>query len=392
MKTLTVKLARSHRAILAAMLLSGCQSEKGSESTVLVERQSERPTLASARDAPITLFGSLPGRGEIRYAGRSGGSMLQHSFTHEGADFDADISGAGDRLVFASTRHHENPDIYIKRVDATAVTQLTSDTSADIQPAFSPDNQRIAFASDRAGNWDIWIIDINGQHPIQVTDSAMDEVHPTWSLDGQRIVYSALPPNTGQWELWVSPAQAKASSTFIGYGVFPEWSPVDDTILFQRARQRGSRWYSIWTVRLADGEPLYPTEVASSSHYALVTPSWSRDGRFIAYTSVETSPAIESDFGASYQASDVWVMDADGGLRARLTDGHTANFSPTWGAHDRLFFTSTRSGAENIWSVKATMGEALSHPVARTAPGHSSVITTGAPAARREGQERRFGD
>lgn len=84
MKTLTIKLARTHPAILA-MLLSGCQPEKGSESTVLVEQQANRPTLTSAPDASITLFGGLPGRGEITYAGRSGGSMLQHSFTHEGA-------------------------------------------------------------------------------------------------------------------------------------------------------------------------------------------------------------------------------------------------------------------------------------------------------------------
>lgn len=361
---------------LVALMVPGCHSNPTSESTVLVVQQPPRPILTVTRDAQITLFGGLPHRGEVGYAGRSAGAMVQHTSTREGADFDCHLDSTGDRLVFASTRHSDKPDIYIKSVDGTAVIQLTSDPSSDIQPALSPDNQRIAFASNRTGQWDIWIISIDGHQAIQVTDTPMDEVHPSWSPDGKHLVYSALAPTSGQWELWIVPAEEKATSTFIGYGVFPEWSPVDDTILFQRSRERGSRWYSIWTIRMVDGEPRYPTEITASADHAMISPSWSPDGRQIAFVTVAASVPTDPQFEASYDVSDIWVIDADGGARSRLTDGFAASFSPAWSPTGRVYFTSSRSGHENIWSIMPTTGISTSFSIAGAARP-ANVITTG---------------
>ena len=366
--------------VVVTFVVFGCHADRSSDSAVLVVRQPWRPTLTTNRDAQATLFGGLPHRGEVGYAGRTRGSMLQQSFTREGADFDCRVDGEGRRLVFASTRHSKNPNLYLKSVNGTAVTQLTADPSSDIQPAFSPDNGRVAFSSNRAGNWDIWLIGIDGQQPVQVTNTPMDEVHPSWSPDGTHLVYSALARTAGQWELWVAPAEESAASTFIGYGLSPEWSPVDDTIVFQRSRERGSRWYSIWTIQLVDGEPRYPTEIAASVDYAMVSPSWSRDGQRIAYTTVATLGPIDPEFGATFETSDIWVIDAEGGSRMRLTDGHTSNFSPTWSQAGRVFFTSSRSGHENIWSSVPTTGVSSSLPVAGGARP-ASVITAGASSS-----------
>ena len=324
----------------------------------MVVRSGSQPVLAAAGDSQITLFGGARNRADVAYAGRSRGAMLQHSFAREGADFDLNLSSDGGRFVFASTRHSETPDLYVKAVDGIAVMQLTSDPGSDIHPSFSPDNRQVAFASNRTGNWDIWIIDIEGQHPIQVTNTPMDEVHPSWSPDGRQLVCSALPRNSGQWELWVAPARENAPRTFIGYGVFPEWSPVDNTILFQRARRRGTHWYSIWTVKLIDGQPRYPTEVASSADHALISPAWDREGQRIAYTTVAGLTRIDPEFGSAYEVSDIWIIDIDGGTRVRLTDGHTANYAPAWSSDGRVYFTSARSGSDNIWSVMPSIGSA----------------------------------
>lgn len=357
---------------------SGCGPPAPSSDRVLVVREGVRPSLSTTRDAQITLFGGLPGRSETGFSGRSRGAMLQHTFSREGADFDCLLDAQGHRFVFASTRHSEFPDLYIKSVHGKAVVQLTSDPSSDVQPAFSPDGKRVAFASDRTGNWDIWIIDIDGQLPIQVTHSPMDEIHPSWSPDGTRLVCSARKAGSGQWELWVAPAVENTTSTFIGYGVFPEWSPLDDMILFQRARRRGSRWYSIWTLELVGGEPRYPTEIASSADYAMISPSWSRDGRRIAFTTVGTMPSIDPAYGAAFDVSDIWTIGVDGSGRARLTDGHSTNFSPTWAPDGRVFFTSSRSGHENVWSVLPPSGMTRTQPVASAmeTAEEPSVIST----------------
>ncbi|HRX84117.1 MAG TPA: DPP IV N-terminal domain-containing protein [Phycisphaerae bacterium] len=313
------------------------------------------PRFAAAGDRQINLFGELPNRADVPYFTRTASSLLQHTFAEEGADFDPCISPDGKWMVFASTRHNVAPDLYYKQIDGIAVTQLTSDPASDIQPVFSPDGKRVAFASDRSGNWDIWVVSLDGTQPVQITATASDEIHPSWSPDSARLTYCSL-PTQGQWELWVADATTGGGKKrFIGYGLFPTWSPNSDTILYQRARERGSHWFSVWTIQLVDGEPRYPTEVAAAADAALITPSWSRDGKQIAYAAV-TPSGDGSSLGASPQTADIWVVDIDGRNRVRLTDGHTANFGPAWSPNKRVFFTSGREGHETIWSLLPEVG------------------------------------
>jgi dipeptidyl aminopeptidase/acylaminoacyl peptidase len=95
--------------------------------------------------------------------------MEQHTFVAEGADFDVDVSPDGEWIVFSSTRHTMRPNLYLKTIHGRAVTQLTSDPAADVQPAFRPDGKGVTFASDRSGNWDLWMIGVDGGQPTQVT-------------------------------------------------------------------------------------------------------------------------------------------------------------------------------------------------------------------------------
>jgi Tol biopolymer transport system component len=327
-----------------------------------------RALMASAKSSGINMFGEVGGEPGSAYASRSAVPLQRHTFTEEGRDFDGDLDRKGERLVFASTRHSENSNLYLKTVSGVSVTQLTSDPSSDVSPAFSPDGRMVAFSSDRGGTWDIWLLDLAGGQPVQVTNTPADELHPSWSPDGRRLVYSSLSPGGGQWELWISDAEAGASRKFIGYGLFPEWHPSGDTILFQRARQRGSRWFSIWTVSLLNDEPRFPVEVASSASFAMILPTWSDDGQWIAFTTVEPATSMESDTFETVTSSDIWMMRADGRSRTRLTDGYGTNTSPAFAPDGRVFFTTDRTGVDNIWSAVPTSG------------GETTMMT-GAPAA-----------
>jgi TolB protein len=139
----------------------------------------------------------------------------------------------------------------------------------------------------------------------------------------------------------------------IGYGLFPVWSPDRnvDRIAFQRARQRGSRWFSVWTLDLIDGEARRLTEIAVSSNAAIISPTWSPDGKRLAFTTV-LSPTHASGANLHGQ-TDIWTIDADGINRQRLTDGRGTNLTPCWGSDNRIFFISDRGGAECVWSVRA---------------------------------------
>lgn len=338
----------------------------------------EHPMLAAARAGEITLFGDLHDRDAEEYYSRSAISLKRHTYAEIGGDNDADLTSDGNRLVFSSTRHNIKPDLYVKTVDGTAVTQLTGDPASDVQAVFSPDDGRVAFASDRTGNWDIWVVSLDGGQPFQITSGLADEVHPSWSPDGSKIVYCSLPTRGGQWELWIADTDRGSGKKFIGYGLFPVWSPLGDKILYQRARERGSNLFSIWTVTLVDGEPRYPTEVASSAHEAYVLPTWSVDGRQIAFSSVNEPGPDELSLPSSVTPMDIWIMWADSRGKVRLTDGHTGNFAPVFAPDGRVFFTTRRSGQENIWSLlPATQG--------RVSPGRGSLTGDPRPSANRPG-------
>ena len=64
---------------------------------------------------------------------------------------------------------------------------------ADVDPAYSPDGTKIAFARNSGGasGFDIWTINVSTGVLHQVTNAVGDERTPTWSPSGLSIVYSA---------------------------------------------------------------------------------------------------------------------------------------------------------------------------------------------------------
>lgn len=279
--------------------------------------------------------------------------------TDVGSDFDPDVSSDGSFVVFASTQHNPAADIYLKRRDRNVITQLTSDPGHDVMPAISPDENRIAFSSNRAGNWDIFVVSLDGAKPILVTGDAAHELHPSWSPDGRFLVYSRLGTTSGRWELWVVDVDNPSIRSFVGYGLFPEWCPVPgtgdhgaDRIVFQRSRERNERSFGIWTIDFADGKALNPTMVASSGSRALINPTWSPDGQFIVYAAVPNPQ--EWAAGEQYarpNTADLWMVDAYGRGRVSLTEGRSVDIMPTWGPANTLYFVSNRGGQENLWSM-----------------------------------------
>jgi Tol biopolymer transport system component len=274
----------------------------------------------------------------------------QHSFLEEGYDGDVSVSPDGKWLVFSSTRHNTRGDIYLQRVDGTSVIQLTNDDGDDSFPTFSPDGQWVAFCSTRAGNWDIYLMDRDGRGVVQITDGPSHDLHPSFAPDGKRLVYSSMSSRSGQWELWTVQLGSN-QKRMIGHGLFPSWSPdrSRDRIAFQRARARGSRWFSLWTVDLVDGEARQLTEVAASTNAAVVSPSWSPDGKRLAFATVVEPAQLKE--GKPLGQQDIWVIDATGTNRQRLTDGRGSNAAPHWAPDGRVYFISDRGGNESIWSA-----------------------------------------
>ena len=320
------------------------------------------PTLVTKRRGPTLVSdritsdrypqGALGNAAEPGGPPREGMGNLRHiTFATEGADFDPAVAPDGKWLVFASTRHRADADLYLKRVDASAVTQLTGDPGKDVMPAISPDGKTIAFTSSRAGNWDLYLMDIAGGQPIQLTHAPEAEIHPSFSPDGKWLVYCQFAEPAGRWELVLLELANPSVKRFIGYGLFPNWSPTENRIVFQRARERDPRWYSIWAIELVDGEALRPTEIVASANAAAITPDWSPDGKHIVFCTV-MDPGDRARDRA--RQSDIWVVDIDGRNRVNLTRSQVTNLQPVWACDGTIYYTSNRglTDGENVWSLR----------------------------------------
>lgn len=326
----------------------------------------------------------LPMTGDAASQSQNTRNIQQISFAHDGSNFDPMVGPQGKTLLFASTQHRPTADIYMQKVGSKVITRLTDDPAQDVMPALSPDSQRIAFTSNRAGSWDIYVMPVNGGKAVQISSDSANDLHPSWSPDGQKLVFCRLGETSGQWELWIVDVFNTAKTQFIGYGLFPEWCPIastgsngSDQILFQRSRQRGQRTFGIWTLdyNFATQQASTETELASSPEYALINPSWSPDAQHIVYAAVPNPDQWTEESRPT--SSSLWMIGTDGRGQVNLTNGSSIDLMPTWGSNGRVFFVSDRSGIENLWGLEiapailAATGQQPTNEAFTTAPSDS---------------------
>ena len=97
------------------------------------------------------------------------------------------ISPKGDKIAFTY-----KGDIYVVDVQGGLARQLTTSASYDYYPIWSHDGKKIAFATDRNGNFDVYIVPTVGGVAKRVTTNSANETPLSFSLDDKEIYYSAM--------------------------------------------------------------------------------------------------------------------------------------------------------------------------------------------------------
>ncbi len=225
--------------------------------------------------------------------------------------------------------------------------RLTRDDERDVEPVWSPDGRHVYFASLRGGGWALWRVSASGGPPVRVTHGTGGERHPSLSRDGRRLTfatYGATPDLT----LLDLPTRREAALT--GLGAFiPSWAPDGTSLVFSSARFGGR--YDLWVQPTTDlraaGPPRRLTDQAGSA----ANPTFSADGRWIAYYRVLSGQR------------DIWTIPASGGTSVQFTDDPAADIHPAWSPDGtRLAFSSERSGSARIWVAPVEEGRPAGPP------------------------------
>ena len=82
-------------------------------------------------------------------------------------------------------------DIYTVPSTGGKATQLTTHPKHDTRPVWSPDGEKIAFASDREGSFDVYLMDKAGGVPVRLTTNTVAEYPETFS-DNTHVLFSAV--------------------------------------------------------------------------------------------------------------------------------------------------------------------------------------------------------
>lgn len=200
-----------------------------------------------------------------------------------GTEYFPALAPDGKSFVYAS-RVSGNWDLFLQRVGGKNATPLTPNTpSNEIQPAFSPGGDRIAFRSDRepAG---IYVMEATGENARLVTATGH---HPSWSPDGREIVYSIVgheapyTRTTTPSSLWVVSLETGAKRLLTqADAVQPSWSPGGHRVAFWFNPPNVGRSV-VATIASGGSEAVAVTKDASTNW----NPVWSPDGKFLYFAS-----------------------------------------------------------------------------------------------------------
>ena len=107
--------------------------------------------------------------------------------------------------------------------DGTNPANVTNNAATDVGPAWSPDGTKIAFHSDRAGDFAIFVMNADGSGVRQLTDPSVPDELPAWSPEGNRLAFDS------DGDLWVIQADG-SGLTRVTHSQFtldfmPRWRP-----------------------------------------------------------------------------------------------------------------------------------------------------------------------
>lgn len=202
---------------------------------------------------------------------------------------------------------------------------------------------RILFVSEREGQADVYSVRPDGRELRRLTEAPSNDYPAAPSPDGTALLtVSAVGDGNDQRERMAllplsrrGGGEARPLGPVAGRVRSPSWSPDGRWLAFE---SDSASFRDLYRVQ-ADGTGLLRLTSNPEGNFE---PAVSPDGRSIAFVS-----SRDGD-------SEIYVMPAGGGEARRLTAFHREDWSPSWSPDGRtIAFLSNREGVDRVYGVAA---------------------------------------
>ena len=250
--------------------------------------------------------------------------------------------------------------IVICRVLDGALTSVTSRTSLNHSPVWSPDGRWIYYVSDRDGVRDVYAQRISSRGdavgtPSRIT-TGLGAQSISLSPDGSRMAYVVY---TGTGNIWSLPRPSSGTVS-----VSAATSVTKGTQVIEGVKvSRDGHWLvydsnlggnsDIYRLRLPDGEPERLTTDPADDF----SPSLSPDGREVAFHSWRSGNR------------DIYVMPLDGGPVQQVTSTAWQEWQPAWSPDGSTLAFGEGGATGGLWIVRRNPDGSWGRPIRRMGSG-----------------------
>ncbi len=270
------------------------------------------------------------------------------------------FSPDGRRIAFSSDRGLATDgtrtyDVWVLDLESRELSQVTSSPAEEFEPAFSPDGTEIAFVNGNANGNTIDVINAAGERRTVVPGDATARLNsPSWSPDGSAIAYLYFKNNRSQLKI-----SDKQVVPFNDVFPFPaQWLSKNELLYTADGK-----------IRATDMESGNTREIPFEAQFVLNRPPYAR--RQLDFDSTRprpvkgiVSPALSPDGGrVVFEAlNELWLMEIGGRPRQITSDGFF-KFDPAWSRDGRwIAYSSDKAGTEDIYALEVATGRERRFP------------------------------